>query len=253
VIKDKELLEVQVIGAGSAFSKKYFNTSLLITFQNGYRLLVDCGHDVPKALHEMNIPINTIDGLLVTHLHGDHVNGIEELAFMNRYVFNRKMDLWVPHTLRDELWESVLRGGLEKTEEGTCDLVDYFHIKHLYTMSIHDLDLGIKIYPTDHVKNKHSYAVSFQDKLFYSADTKFDLELIEIADRFPVIIHDCQVPLPTGKIVKGGVHAHLHELMGLPEEIQKKTYMIHYGDNVDTFVGRTGKLRFATEGTIYLI
>lgn len=248
-----EMLEVQVIGAGSAFAKKYYNTSLLITFQNGYRLLIDCGHDVPKALHEMRIPIDTIDGLLVTHLHGDHVNGIEELAFMNRYLFNRKMDLYVPHRIVDELWENVLRGGLEKTEEGECEIIDYFNCHNLYTMSIHDLDLGIKIYPTDHVKNKNSYAVSFQDRLFYSADTKFDPELIEIADRFPVIIHDCQLPNDKGKVQKGGVHAHLHELMSLPEEIQKKIYMIHYGDNADTFIGRTGKLRFATEGTTYLI
>lgn len=248
-----KLLEVTVVGAGSAFSKKYHKTSFVVTFQNGYTLLVDCGPDVPAGLQELKIPLDTIDGLLVTHLHGDHINGIEELAFMNRYVFNRKMDLWIPASIADDLWEHSLRGGLELTEEGICTLSDYFNVKTLYLSKIHDVDLGIKIYLTDHVKNKLSYAISFQDRLFYSADTKFSQELIEIADRFPVIIHDCQLPMPNGKVIKGGVHAHLHELMSLDEDIQKKILMIHYGDNVDTFVGRTGKLRFATEGTTYLI
>jgi ribonuclease BN (tRNA processing enzyme) len=249
---DKKLLEVQIVGAGSAFSKKYRKTSFVVTFPNGYRLLVDCGPDIPAGLDELGIPLDSIDGLLVTHLHGDHVNGIEELAFKNRYIFNRKMDLYVPALIADELWENSLKGGLEHTEEGICDINDYFDCCNLF--EYRGNPMGITIFKTDHVKNKLSYAIGFKEGLFYSGDTKFNLELIEYAhEHYRTIIHDCQVPLPTGKVIKGGVHAHLHELMSLPEEIQKKTYMIHYGDNVDTFVGRTGKLRFATEGTIYLI
>jgi ribonuclease BN (tRNA processing enzyme) len=252
MVKDKELLEVQIIGAGSAFAKKYRKTSFLVTFPDGYRLLVDCGPDIPSGLEEMRIPLDTIDGLLVTHLHGDHINGIEELAFKNRYIFNRKMDLFVPALIADELWENSLKGGLEHTEEGECEVIDYFNCYNLY--EFRENPLGLRILKTDHVKNKLSYAIGFKEGLFYSGDTKFNTGLIQYAyNNYKTIIHDCQLPLENGKVIKGGVHAHLHELMSLPEDIQKKMHLIHYGDNAETFIGRTGKLRFATEETAYLI
>jgi ribonuclease BN (tRNA processing enzyme) len=250
---DKKLLEVRVIGAGSAGAKKYFNTSLLVTFPDGYRLLVDCGFNIPKALHEQNISIDSIDGLFVTHTHADHVGGIEELAFMNRYAFaGRKMDLLIPGILEHELWENSLKGGLECTEEGLCELEDYFNIKKLWALSSNN-PLGLQIFPTDHVKHKDSFAVGFDDKLLYSGDTKFSAALINIGRNYKTIIHDCQLPSANGKVAKKAVHTHLHELMALDEDIQNKIYMIHYGDNAETFVGKTGKLRFATEGTTYLI
>jgi ribonuclease BN (tRNA processing enzyme) len=252
VVTDKvtggeNMLKVKILGAGSAFAKQYKNTSFIVDYDNGYRLLVDCGHTVPAALRDAGIPISTIDGVLITHTHADHVGGLEELALSNRYIFSgRRLDLWVPYVIQHELWEHSLKGGLEFTDEGICTIDDYFVVKDLFQYQVNSRDLGLQIYPTNHVKNKDSFAVSFQDRLFYSGDTKFSPSLIELAKDYQVIIHDCQ-------LFKGGVHASLEELLTLDEEIQRKMYLIHYGDNAEDFVGKTGRMRFATEGTTYLI
>ncbi|MDF2960866.1 MAG: fold metallo-hydrolase, partial [Paenibacillus sp.] len=63
-------LQIQMIGTGSAFSKKFYNNNAL-AFCNGFTLLIDCGSTAPRALHELNIPLNRIDGLLITHIHSD--------------------------------------------------------------------------------------------------------------------------------------------------------------------------------------
>jgi hypothetical protein len=53
---------------------------------------------------------------------------------------------------------------------------------------------------------------------------------------FPVevIFHDCQ-------FYTGGVHTSLDELITLPEEIRRKTYLVHYGDNFKDFIQKSNR------------
>jgi phosphoribosyl 1,2-cyclic phosphate phosphodiesterase len=51
-------------------------TSILVE-SNGERMLVDCGPDLRQQLLSANV--HRLDGLIVTHAHGDHCHGIDEL------------------------------------------------------------------------------------------------------------------------------------------------------------------------------
>jgi phosphoribosyl 1,2-cyclic phosphate phosphodiesterase len=51
-------------------------TSILVT-SAGERMLVDCGPDLRQQL--LAAEVNTLDGVIVTHAHGDHCHGIDEL------------------------------------------------------------------------------------------------------------------------------------------------------------------------------
>jgi len=51
-------------------------TSILVTSGNE-RVLVDCGPDLRQQL--LAADVNRLDGLIVTHAHGDHCHGIDEL------------------------------------------------------------------------------------------------------------------------------------------------------------------------------
>ncbi|MBN1114153.1 MAG: ribonuclease Z [Oligoflexia bacterium] len=69
-------MKLQVIGSGEAFDGEKVNSSFLLSGEKT-KLLIDCGFTVPHALWRMNI--RDIDGVYITHFHGDHVMGLPAL------------------------------------------------------------------------------------------------------------------------------------------------------------------------------
>jgi ribonuclease BN (tRNA processing enzyme) len=242
-------LQIQMLGTGSAFAKKYYNNNALVYF-GGYTLLVDCGTTAPRSLFELQIPFNKIDAVLITHLHADHIGGLEELAFQLTYVYRHRMKLVVPSSISDNLWNQSLRGGLENAAEGFTKLESYFDVCIVDEEMPFELQPGftVELLPTEHVPKKPSYSLVLNDYVYFSSDSKFDparLNDMHGNRRCQYIFHDCQLFSP------GTVHASLNELLSLPEEIQAKVLLMHYGDNKDDYIGKTGLMRFIDQHKIY--
>jgi ribonuclease BN (tRNA processing enzyme) len=242
-------LQIQMIGTGSAFSKKFNNNNALV-YCDGFTLLVDCGATAPRALHELDIPITQIDGILITHIHADHVGGLEEFAFKLKYKYKLSMKLFVPAALLDPLWNHSLRGGLENKAEDLNRLDDYFDVVVLEQAAPSEIlpGLTVELVPSRHIPGKASYSILFNGLLFYSSDAQFDYaRLVELhaQERCQYILHDCQFTHP------GIVHASLTELLTLPEAIQDMLMLMHYDDQVDHFIGKSGKMTFMQQYVTY--
>jgi glyoxylase-like metal-dependent hydrolase (beta-lactamase superfamily II) len=240
-------LKLQMIGTGSAFAKSFYNNNALLT-ENGQTLLVDCGITAPMALHRLDFSISEIDAILITHIHGDHVGGLEEIAFQMKFLHHRKPILYVAETLVETLWEHTLKGGLQQSEQDS--LKDFFDVRPLKPGISNELLPGIRaeLIQTRHIPGKHSYSILFNDYLFYSGDAVFDPELLlDLFERreVEIALHDCQLHAP------GEVHACLPELLTLPESIQRKVCLMHYGDAQPDFVGKTGHMTFIQQHRIY--
>lgn len=242
-------LTIQMLGTGSAFAKKYDNNNAIVR-SGDYTLLVDCGITAPRALHELGIKPDELDGILITHLHGDHVGGLEEIAFRMRYVHNRKPVLWVPSDLRFPLWDNTLKGCMENRGEQATELDDYFDVRVIEPRGLIQLSplLSVEILPTVHIPGKPCYSLILNGKTFYSSDTQFNPDLIERAYRengCTLLLHECQLHSP------GAVHTTLDELLRLPEDIQSKILLMHYGDDMEQFIGKTGRMSFMEQRKIY--
>lgn len=242
-------LQLVMLGTGSAFAKKYYNTSALWT-ANDYTLLLDCGITTPLSMHELNIPVDRLDGIFISHLHADHVGGLEEIAFQFKYKYNRKPELFVPETLAHPLWEHCLRAGVEDDHHKSLD--DYFHVHLLRESEPFVITEGLKleIVRTEHIAQKISYSVIVNHDIFYSADMKYNPELLQRLDEernLRLIMHDCQLRGP------GVVHTTLQELLSLPEHLQKKTLLMHYDDDMEMYQDKTGAMRFIKQHQLYII
>jgi ribonuclease BN (tRNA processing enzyme) len=242
-------LQIQMIGTGSAFAKRYFNNNALI-YSDDYTLLIDCGITAPLSLFHMNKSLDGIDGILITHLHGDHVGGLEELGFRYKYEFRRKIPLYVPDVLIQPLWENCLKAGMEGSIADGTGLNHFFHVVPLHEKVKKQITplLSVELIQTQHIPNRSSYSLFLNDYFFYSADMRFDRTLIDhihMVRKCKYILHDCQLFDP------GTVHATLNELLTLPPAIQKKMYLMHYGDDMEKFKDHCGEMQFLLQHKMY--
>jgi ribonuclease Z len=76
------MIEVIFLGVGEAFDEKLPNTSILIRYKGGtspVTLLLDCGFTVPPQFWREEPDADILDGIWISHFHGDHCLGIPAL------------------------------------------------------------------------------------------------------------------------------------------------------------------------------
>ncbi|MEF2964599.1 MBL fold metallo-hydrolase [Paenibacillus sp. M1] len=242
-------LRLQMLGTGGAFAKKYFNNNGLL-YADDFTLLIDCGITAPLALHQTGVSLDKIDAVLVTHIHGDHVGGLEEFAFRMKYGYGRKPVLYIADKLVAPLWENTLKGGL--SQEGIASLEDAFEVRTLTEGTVHSLSpsLKVEIMQTPHIPGKASYSLYFNGEIFYSADKTFQPDLLTrlVEQRnCRKILHEVQLTGP------GEVHTTLDELLSLPAALREKIMLMHYGDEMEDYIGRTKEMEFLRQHEIYTL
>lgn len=223
------------IGSGSAFTVggNNYQSNMLFVNETGQRLLIDCGSDARWALNEQHLTSKDIDSLYISHLHADHVGGLEWYAFTRRLDRTcQKPQLFISENLVHELWNNVLSGGLKTIKGEEAVLESYFDVKPV-------LDYGsflwsgieFKLFQTIHAYSGFMlipcYGLFFTlagKNILITTDTQFTapqiLSFYEMAD---LIFHDCETTP-----FKSNVHAHYDDLRTLDPAIKKKIWLYHY-------------------------
>jgi ribonuclease BN (tRNA processing enzyme) len=69
-------MRLQFLGSGDAFgSGGRFNMCMLVESEST-RFLIDCGASSLIAMKQLQVPPNSIDTILISHLHADHFGGL---------------------------------------------------------------------------------------------------------------------------------------------------------------------------------
>lgn len=228
-------MKLTFLGCGDGFSVLQGHNSALLEFAET-NLCIDFPESNHLGLHQLGIRLNDIENIFITHLHEDHINGLQKLALFHKvYPGKAKPKLYVPSGLKDDLWQ-ILRHGLELTTRGNRSLEDYFDIECVeerFTLA----GVTFELVQTLHVPEMLSYGVLCKPYFYFSGDTRLDDSFIRgIAGEVRTIYHECHMQddhLPS--------HTSLDELLTLPVHIQEKLILMHY---VDDYLDSAARDRF---------
>ncbi|NNF57861.1 MAG: MBL fold metallo-hydrolase, partial [Rhodothermaceae bacterium] len=81
-------MTLYLLGTGAAVSDPHRTTTMLAVEEAGRLILVDCGGDAVQRLLKLGLDPTTIDAVILTHEHPDHISGfpllIEKLWLLGR-------------------------------------------------------------------------------------------------------------------------------------------------------------------------
>ena len=63
-----------------------FQSNMLLLTDSGKILLIDCGTDIRFSLSQANYLPQDVDAVYISHLHADHIGGIEWFAFQRKFI-----------------------------------------------------------------------------------------------------------------------------------------------------------------------
>jgi glyoxylase-like metal-dependent hydrolase (beta-lactamase superfamily II) len=219
-------MRVYPIGVGTAFGRRYFNTNFVIEFDSKEFLLVDCGITASRSLETIGMSVLDVENLFISHLHADHIGGVEELALKAKLKQGRKINLFISEKLVDGFWQSV-RGGLEHTQLGRLGIDDYFNVSSYQDRFGLD-GVEFSSQPTNHVNGMMSFDLGFGD-LLLTGDTIFSRDyVVNRTQSFGAVVHDCSF----NDFQK--VHTHYKDLIE-NRDLFNQLYIIHYEDHVERF------------------
>jgi len=196
-------------------------SSILVESGNA-RVLVDCGPDLRQQL--LTTQIGTVDAVVVTHDHGDHVHGIDELrplaqaidrpvpVFSDEATLASLRQRFAYAFAQTEFYRPIVEGrvltGKEYFGEATLRIAKQPH----GTMTT----LGLRF---DEGERSLSYAIDFNE---------LTNDMMRLYEGVDVWIADCltRTPHPT--------HAHLDAVLSAARDLRVgQVYLTHMGNGLD--------------------
>lgn len=249
--------DVLVNGAGDAFSRRDYGTNFLLRHDE-FVLGIDCPDGYRSALAEHAfehdgepLEAEDLDALVVTHLHGDHVNGLEMLLAYYRHVLGDRLDLFVAPEVAEDLWERRLGVALGQVWNGesfdSLSPEDYYCLHEIpweEPMSVGPFEIETRK-TIHHLPATAMRVTDGEAALGYSADTRFDRELVDWLAEGEMVLHE------TGH---GPGHTALEELAELPEHVLADLRVVHVPESIDRDeVEAETDLEFARAGSRYAL
>ena len=252
------MMKLLFLGTGSAFTvgADNYQSNMLLIHEGGDKLLIDCGSDIRFSLYDQGFSYLDITDIYISHLHADHVGGLEYICFNTKFDPRcQKPNLYISKDIAGPLWQNSLSGGLTSVEGEINDLDSFFEVQKV-AKNGHFTWQGIQfnLIQVIHVNNGYylmpSYGLFFDVngvKIFLTTDTQFQLELMQdFYDRADIIFHDCETskyPTP--------VHPHYNKLVNLPDRIKKKMWLYGYQPGPLPDAKEAGFLGFVKRGQIF--
>ncbi|MBM4111215.1 MAG: ribonuclease Z [Phycisphaerae bacterium] len=225
-------LRILPLGVGSAFSSRYYGSSCVIQGTGG-TILLDCPDPIRKVIREANersgwsVRAEDLSEVVLTHLHGDHCNGIEVLGFLH---WLQRQQHGTPRPrihcgkeVAERLWTKLAPAMDQDGRAGISDYLDLCTLPESGQRIVGGITIEWR--RTTHMIPTWAFRFRVKDASFgWSSDTGFDRTLIDWLAECDAFAHETTPP---------PYHTSIEELNALPEAIRRKMVLMHLTDSFD--------------------
>jgi ribonuclease BN (tRNA processing enzyme) len=233
-------VKLYVLGVGDTFTEKHVTHALLLEHE-GFRLAIDCPDSYRRVLRQARdrqsdakdaatLDLFAIDDVLITHVHGDHMNGLEGVAYFKHFAQKKPLNLHTIAPVKEGLWEQRLVSSMGRLWNGQAfrDLAfeDYFAWNEVAldrTTTIGPFTVRART-TKHHVPTSALLVECAGRSIGISSDTAFDPELIAFLSIADLVVHETNY---------GPAHTAYADLLGLDDALKTKMRLIHYPDEFD--------------------
>lgn len=252
-------LKMTFLGTGSAFTVREDNYQSNVLLQkDNENLLIDAGGDLRFSLEAEHLSYKDIQNVYISHLHADHIGGMEWLA-LNTFFdpkYPGKPNLFACENIIQDLWDRSLSGGLRTIDTEAPTLNTFFNVNPIKQGGTFVWkDILFKLVRAVHVVGEHvnmpcyGLMITYNNKrIYFTADSQYaPKQLSDFYEEATLIFHDCETMER-----KSGVHAHYTELVKIPQHLKKKMWLYHYNPGKLPDAVADGFLGFVKKGQSFI-
>jgi ribonuclease BN (tRNA processing enzyme) len=213
-------LSLRFLGVGNARASELGSASAVLEFADEPGLLIDCGPrtlDDFRANYERELP----PAVFISHLHLDHIGGIEQLFYRAYFTQRGAIKLFVPADLVAAL-HAKLANAPFILSEGGANFWDAFRLIPVGDWFWYE-GLLFQVFPVRHSGHRAAFGVALGGSFLFSSDTRPILEVVqEFAACGETVFHDCGLHASPA-------HAGLPDILReYPAEIRGRLVAYHY-------------------------
>lgn len=177
-------MKVTIVGSGGAALTKERSCSCILVED---RTLLDCGSGSLKNLRRLDIDLEGIQRILLSHLHNDHVGDLASIIWTMQ-LEGRKSSLEVCGPRGTERFVAQILKlvrtpkGFLKFQISCVDLID--DVRHE----------AFKWCMAKHVPEGRAYRIDGGGSLCYSGDTRPSTKVVQLARGVDLLVHDSVFP-----------------------------------------------------------
>ncbi|MHA1593837.1 MAG: MBL fold metallo-hydrolase [Candidatus Baldrarchaeia archaeon] len=150
-------------------------------------LLIDCGEGATQRLLSLNLKPDDIERVFISHVHADHISGIVTLLW-TFWLGRRtsKLKIYGPTGIKD---------AIHKLLQIVNTPIDSFLFEIEFIEIEGEFKEGdLRTYPVDHTIFTLALRVSKEKSVTYSSDTRPCADLITLAEKSTLLIHETTFP-----------------------------------------------------------
>lgn len=255
-------LRVTLLGTGTPYPRRGQASAGILVEAGDEKLLLDCGPGSPANLAALEVPLELIDKVFITHHHMDHIGGIDQL-WIGGWTYGRKVPLRLYGPEGTNSIGEHLRGMYEwdiATRTQVLPNGGEGLVASEYSTGLVYENNGVRVsaFEVMHAEphNSFGFRIDYRDRSFvFSGDTKRCQALIDHAQRVDLIVHEsfppadiyakkAGRPLELAKVIAEEVHTSPREVGTIFRDTQPRLGVIyHMYNNEDLVIPTTDQVR----------